>query len=315
MSTPGTAAMNPEDLRYFLAIRLARSIKGAARMLKVDHSTVSRRLSALEEALAARLFERTPEGLLETDAARAIAPLAEQIELLTRELQDAARAASDAPAGPVRLAVSPLFADHFLMPRVPELLRRLPDVELDIRAEIARANIVRREADIAIRQHPIDREPAEPAALAVKVARLGFAAYASRGYLERYGRPAHPVRSLAGHKMISTGAWAPGDAWNAQLEYPATYSLSVYPFSAALAAALAGLGIAVLPCLCADADARLVRLSEVVASFNMWAVTNAEVRNNARVRAVKDALVEMIRAGGRELAGEVTTGSPSSSGD
>src|SRR5688572_21549666 len=104
--------MNAEDLRYFLAVRQARSIKGGARTLKVDHSTVSRRLAALEEALGARLFERTPEGLVETSVARAIAPLAERIELMTRELKDAANAASDTPTGPVRIAVSPVVADH-----------------------------------------------------------------------------------------------------------------------------------------------------------------------------------------------------------
>src|SRR5687767_7054967 len=110
--------MNAEDLRFFLAVRQAGSIKGAARKLKVDHSTVSRRLSALEEALGSRLFERTPEGLLETSVAKTIAPLAERIEVMTRELMDAANAASATPSGPVRIAVSPVVADHFLLPRV-----------------------------------------------------------------------------------------------------------------------------------------------------------------------------------------------------
>ena len=81
----GTNVVNADDLRFFLAVRQAGSIKGGARILKVNHSTVSRRLQALEEALKAGLFERTPEGLVDTDLARAIAPLAERVELLTRE--------------------------------------------------------------------------------------------------------------------------------------------------------------------------------------------------------------------------------------
>ena len=61
---------------------------------------MSRRLQALEEALEASLFERTPEGLVDTDLARAIAPLAERVELLTRAIEDSANAASTRAAGP-----------------------------------------------------------------------------------------------------------------------------------------------------------------------------------------------------------------------
>lgn len=296
--------MNGDDLKVFLAIRQAASIKGAARALRVDHSTVSRRLAALEESLGARLFERTPEGLVATDAARAVAPLAEQIDHLTRELREAVRAASDAPAGPVRVAVSPVIAEHFLMPRVPELLRRFPGIELDVRASIARASIVgEREADIAIRQHPRGKAPAEPSAIAVKVGELGFAAFASQAYVERQGLPARPLTSLAGHSVISVGSWFPADAWNDELEVPGTYAIAVYPFSTVYAAVLAGVGIGVLPCLGADADARLVRVSDVILSFDTWVVTSAQARGNPRVRTFKEALIELLRGARDELAG------------
>ena len=295
--------MNAEDLRFFLAVRQAGSIKGGARTLKVDHSTVSRRLAALEEALGARLFDRTPEGLIETDVAQAIGPLAERIELLTRELQDAANAASDAPTGPVRIAVSPVMADHFLIPRVPELARRFPDIPLDILADVSRANILRREADIAIRQHPQGKSPAEPSALVKKVGAFAFAAYASPAYVERHGGPTRPAHDLEGHTMISTGKWGPGNSWNEQLERPADYVLSVYPFSAAPAAAAAGIGIAVLPCVGADTDPRLIRLTDVVGAYDIWLVTSHEVRNNPRVQKVKDALVEMLHAAEPDLSG------------
>lgn len=299
--------MNAEDLRFFLAVRQAGSIKGGARLLKVDHSTVSRRLAALEEALDARLFERTPEGLLETDVGRAIGPLAERIELLTRELQDAANAASDSPTGPVRIAVSPLIADHFLIPLVPELQRRFPSIAFDIVADISRANVMRREADIAIRQHPAGKAPAESAALAMKIGAFAFAAYASPSYLERRGRPEGLAPDLSGHQMISTGKWAPGNAWNEQLDHPAEYSLTVYPFSTATVAAATGLGIAVLPCLGADTHPHLVRLTPPIAFFDMWIVSSPEVQKNQRVKAVKEALIEMLRTAAPELAGAAGT--------
>jgi len=300
---PKAGALNAEDLRTFLAVRHAHSIKGGARLLRVDHSTVSRRLTALEESLGAPLFVRTPEGLIETDVAIAIAPLAERIEGLTRELADAANTALGVPSGPVRIAVSPAVAEFFLIPRLPELTRRFPDVEFDIHADISRRSLSKREADIAIRQHAPGTPPAEPSALAVKVATLSAAAYASPEYLDRYGRPTRPVRSLAGHVLIKSTP-SPGDTWNAGLDEPAQSIVSIYPFAAASVAALHGIGIAILQCLGSDDDPRLVRVSDVIVAFDMWVVTNPDARNNPRVQAVKDALIEMIREAGPALAGE-----------
>ena len=70
---------------------------------------------------------------------------------------------------------------------------------------------------------------------------------------------------------------------------------------------LAGLGVSVLPCLGADSDPRLVRLSDVMAAFDLFIVSSAQSRNNARVRAIKEALIEMLRQGRDELSGEGQT--------
>jgi DNA-binding transcriptional LysR family regulator len=300
--------MNAEDLRIFVAVRQAASIKGAARALKVDHSTVSRRLAALEESLGVRLFDRTPEGLVATEAADAVSPLADQINLLLHEVQNAARAASDVPSGPVRIAVSPVVAEHFLMPRVAELQQQFPGIELDIRAGLARARFVgEREADIAIRQHPIGTKPAEPSVLAAKVGRIGFALFASREYVQRHGRPARPITSLEGHSLIGTTSWGPGASWFDELENAGDETISAFPYSTACAAVLAGLGISVLPCLGADSDPRLTRVSDVMASFDLWVVSSAQSRKNTRIRMVKEALIELLRQARDELAGERQT--------
>jgi len=295
--------VNADDLRFFLAVRQAGSIKGGARILKVDHSTVSRRLAALEESLNASLFERTPEGLVDTELARAIAPLAERVDLLAREIEDAANAASNSRSGPVRIAVSPVVAHHFLIPRLPKLRSLFPEVTFDIVADIAPVNVLKREADIAIRQRPEGTAPAEPEALAMKVGTFGYALYGSRDYVERHGRPERPVRSLAGHEMISSGTFGPGDPWNAELDNPAPVAASIYPLMAVTAAVIAGVGVGVLGCLEADADSRLVRLSDVLGGYTLWVVTSHAVRNNPRVRAVKEAVVEMIQAAAPEFDG------------
>jgi DNA-binding transcriptional LysR family regulator len=203
----------------------------------------------------------------------------------------------------VRIAVSPIMADHFLIPRVPELRRRFPEIRLDVFADITHVNVLRREADIAIRQRPRDKAPAEASALVTKVGSFAFAAYASPAYIERHGGPQYGADDLEGHEMISTGKWSPGDPWNDQLAHPAKYVLSVYPFAAANAAALAGIGIAVLPCLGTDTDSRLVRLTDVIFAYETWVVTSQGAQNNPRVKKVKDALVEMLREAEPELSG------------
>ncbi len=162
--------MNRDDVRYFLAIRGARSIKGAARALKVDHTTVSRRLAALEIALGVSLFERTPDGLVETHVGRSIAPIAERLEVVAAEVVEAAHAASDSMAGPVRIATTPVMADHFFVPALPGLRHRFPQVELELYSGVASVDLPRREADIAIRVHPPGKSPGEDSLLSRKAA-------------------------------------------------------------------------------------------------------------------------------------------------
>lgn len=294
--------MNRDDVRYFLAVRAAGSIKGAARALKVDHTTVSRRLAALEIALGASLFERTPDGLLETDVARSIAPVAERLEIVAAEIVDAAHAASDSPTGPVRVATSPVLADHFLVPALDDLMRRFPQVQFEVFSGVASVDMPRREADIAIRVHPPGKAPGEPSLLIRKAGQYGYALFAAPSYVDRHGLPERPVRSLAGHHLVGS-AHPEHVAWNDQLEQPAAVPLTVYPFVSNLAAVTAGLGLGFVACLAGDGHPGLVRASEVINLWDIWVVTNPEARNNSRVRSVKEALVQLLEAAADRLSG------------
>jgi DNA-binding transcriptional LysR family regulator len=294
--------MNRDDVRYFLAIRTAHSIKGAARALKVDHTTVSRRLAALEIALGASLFERTPDGLVETHVGRSIAPIAERLEIVAAEVVEAAHAASDSMAGPVRIATTPVMADYFFVPALPELRQRFPQVELELYSGVASVDMPRREADIAIRVHPPGKSPGEDSLLSRRAASFGYALYGARSYLEARGVPERPVRSLCGHRIVGNGHPLLM-AWNTQLDEPAEVPLTVFPFMSNLAAVVGGLGLGLLACVAGDQHPDLVRLSDVIGQWDLWLVTNPEARNNARVRGVKEALLELMEAGGDRLSG------------
>jgi len=220
--------MNRDDIRYFLAVRATGSIKGAARALMVDHTTVSRRLAALEIALGASLFERTPDGMVETDVGRSIAPAAERLEVVAAEIVDVAHAASDLPTGPVRIATTPLIADHVLIPELRRLIQRFPQVQFEVFSAVASVDMPRREADIAIRVHPPGKVPGEPSLLIRKAAQFGYALYAAQSYIESRGLPERPIRNLSGHQLVGD-AHPEHMAWNTQLEQPAEVPLTVSP--------------------------------------------------------------------------------------
>jgi DNA-binding transcriptional LysR family regulator len=294
--------MNRDDVRYFLAVRAARSIKGAARALKVDHTTVSRRLAALEIALGATLFERTPDGLLETDVGRSIAPVAERLEIVAAELEQAAQAASDSLTGPVRIASTPILTDHFLVPALPGLMQRFPQIQFELYSGVASVDMPRREADIAIRAHPPGKSPGEDSLLTRKAAKFGYALFATQSYLDTHGLPNRPVRSLRGHQLVGNGHPLLM-AWNTQLEEPAEVPLTVFPFVSNQAAVVDGLGLGLIACVAGDRHRSLIRVSDVVGQWDLWVVTNPEARNNTRVRAVKDALLEILAAGADLLSG------------
>lgn len=295
--------MKWDDLQIFLAVRQAKSLKAAARALGMDHSTVSRRLAALEEDLGAKLFGRHAEGLNPTELGQTVAPLVEKIAGLVHELEELVRRASDSLAGAVRIAVSPAVAEHFLIPRLPRLRARFPDIELNILAGVAQVNLARGEADIAIRQHSPGKPLGDPSLIARKVGTFGFAVYAAKEYIDRKGRPPTPILGLSGHEIVTIGPTSPGALWNAGLEPPAAEVLVAYPYASALAAVASGIGLSLLPCLGSDSHPQLIRLSEVVMAWDMWMLTGQETRDNARVRAVKEALVELLEEAASELSG------------
>jgi DNA-binding transcriptional LysR family regulator len=294
--------MNRDDVRYFLAVGAARSIKGAARALKVDHTTVSRRLAALEIALGATLFERTPDGLVETDVGRSIRPIAERLEIVAAEIAEVAHAASDSLLGPVRIATTPLLADYFFVPALPGLRQRFPQVQFELYSGVTSVDMPRREADIAIRVLPPGKSPGEDSLLTRKATNFGYALFATRSYLDIYGIPQRPVRSLRGHHIVGNGHPLLM-AWNTQLDEPAEVPLIAFPFITNLAAVVGGLGLGIIGCVAGDQHPDLIRLSDVIHQWDVWVVTNPEARNNTRVRVVKDATTELLEGAGERLSG------------
>lgn len=292
-----------DDVRVFVALCESGSLKGAGAALGVDHSTVSRRLAALEEALGGPVFDRTKTGIKLNSVGLAIEPYARQVAGSIADLTTKAATMFGSADGPVRIAASPILAMDFLIPRLAQLQERFPDVTFDTMAGIARVDISRHEADLAIRTHPKGASPGGAADLARKAGTFGFAVYASCGYLSKFGTPQRPIRGLDGHRIVVASATSPGSKWNETLEPPAEQALIAFPYASTMAAVMSGIGVALLPCVMADKQAQLQRVSDLILEWDVWVVTSKQHRHSALIRDVKETLLEMLSDAGPELSG------------
>jgi len=280
------------DLRYFLAVRRAGTLAGAARALKVEHSTVSRRLTALEESLGARLFLRGPEGFSPTPAGDRLLPLAESMEAAVVAIDRQVSGGDERVEGTVRLTASEVFSG-FVVKRLGRLRERHPDLVVEVLTGNQAFDLSRGEADLAIRI----MATADPELLVRKVVDCGWAMYAAFGYVERRGTPPNP-ETLAGHDLIGyddTMARVPGALWLAAHGGGANIVLRGNSIMAVLSACLAGLGVTVLPCHLGDVESTLVRLAPaVLGSRPMFLVVHPDLARVARVRVVMDFLIEIM---------------------
>ncbi len=150
-SDPQATDLPWDDVKLFLALCRARTLGEAARELGIDQSTVSRRLAALEEALAASLFDRGRGGIVATDAAEGLLPVAEEIEHAMARFAGAAEALEREVSGLVRIACPPDVAEVLVAPHLPALLARHPGLQIDLEAGEGLVDVARRVADVALR--------------------------------------------------------------------------------------------------------------------------------------------------------------------
>lgn len=286
--------LNSADLQLFLAILREGNMVAAGRRAGVDHSTVARRLTALEQALDARLFERSPRGVTPTPAAFALQPHAERIEseLLAASASVAAR--DSAVEGVVRLATTEMFGTYLVAPHVERLHLRHPGLTLELATESRSTSLSKREADIAV----MLTMPPRGRLIARKLTDYRLGLYASRDYVAQHGAPVDRgdlhrhrfisyIEELAGFpEMIALDQILPG----------AAIAFRSSSGAAQQAAVAAGMGIGMLHVFAAGQDDRLVQLlpQDVEVWRSYWIVMHADIQRLPRVRATVDFLDEMM---------------------
>jgi DNA-binding transcriptional LysR family regulator len=282
--------MEWDNLRYFLELARSGTLTSAARRLEVDHTTVARRIQALEKQVGTALFSREAGGHRLTEAGRRLQPQVEAMEAAFLSIESTAPEAREGLSGLVRIGATEGFGTVVLAPQLALFASRHPRLVIDLLAMPRLVHLSRREADIVISLERPKRGPVVVTRLTDYLLRL----YASEAYLATHP----PIRSredLRGHTFIS---YVDDLLFSKELQYldelyrPDAFALRSTSVLAQHAAAAAGTGIAVLPAFLGDTDGRLRRLLPEEARFTrtFWMSVPAEIKHLPRVRAVWDFL-------------------------
>ncbi len=280
--------MNWDDVRFFLALARNQTVRGTASALGTSHSTVLRRVAALETSLGARLFHRQSRGYVLTAAGERARDVATQLEESMLELRRQVQGADERLSGPVRVSTSPAFL-KVLLEALPAFIARYPGIHLEFAAPTHNVDLTRGEADIAVR---IAASP-DPNLVGRCVGRVGVGVYGSRAYADR-------VDATTGWRELD---WLNGNpntfgvfaSWITEHVEPSQIRLRLSGVLEMLEAISAGLGVTLLPAPQGDADPMLHcfhRIDEL--SAPVWVLSHSDLRTTARVRVVRAFIGETI---------------------
>jgi DNA-binding transcriptional LysR family regulator len=283
-----------DDIRFFLAVARAGSLSAAARALRTSQPTVGRRIDALEARLNAKLFDRHRAGLGLTEAGRSIWEVANQMETAALAVQRHVQGEDGKLQGSVRISVTEGMGAIWLTPHLMRFQRENPAITVEIVSDNAVVDLARGGADIALRL----ARPHQPDLVARRVGYLTLRLYAAPSYTSVFGVP-RTLDELFEHKLVdfswiyaSTRAnrWRELASKHANIAYRSNSSL------AQLNAVICGFGIGLLPSYVEDLYPSLVPIVPHVAwpQQEIWLVSHADMRRNARVRCALDYLGDLF---------------------
>lgn len=291
------------DLRYFLAVARNGSTLAAGRQLRVSQTTVARRIAALEEALGFPLFEKRQAGYVLTPLGNDLLARAEQVELAATSFSEAAAAQSRDLSGSVKITTEEVYAITLLAPLLRELHEAHPEILIELDTSQQIRDLGAGEADISLRSTKGDGQPA--GLVGRQLCADDWALYCSRAYADRHGVPT-TVAAMRKHSFIGGGGghlWLHYQAWLKELGLEQQVAMHHATSGGLLSGVRSGFGIAVLPCVIADADPDLVRCVPPRTDHQrmLWLFTHERCRHTPRVRTVIDFLYDRLSRHVRQL--------------
>lgn len=286
-----------DDLKFFLAVAKVSSIRGAADVMHANHATVSRRLTALEYAIEARLFDRTKSGLRLTQIGEELLPHALRVE---EEVASASRMVvgrDTRPVGPVYVSLPPFLALSSIGEDIAQFGLEFEDIDIHLDFSNAHANLGKREADVSIRYaHEVTDD-----VVGRKLVGCAKAVYCSPEY-------ATQINDDGGVGLTWIG-WSEPEgettaAWVKKSDYPhARIRHRANEGAPQLAMAAAGAGLTMLPCFIGDNAAGLVRApyQAPIMDRYLWLLLHSDLRKTARIRAFVDFIAARIKGRSSEF--------------
>ncbi len=256
---------------------------GAAEKLGINHSTVFRRLGALEKSLGARLFERSRSGYEPTPAGAEMVTLANRISENISDFERGVAGRDVKPAGLLRLTTNDTFISYLVTPVLASFKQAYPEIALEIIVTHQPLNLSRRDADIAIRA---TRDPPETL-VGRRLTTFAWCRYAPRSWVEE-GRLVDPANvSWVGFGDALSNL--PARIW-LDSEVERQNICCRFDTLIGVAQAIAsGMGMGAIPCFIGDQMEDVVRVGDSLEFGDaLWLLTHADLRNSARVRAFMD---------------------------
>lgn len=287
--------MNLEDLRYFLSLSRYGRLATAADRLEVEHTTIRRRVMALEKNMGERLFDKTPRGWTLTAAGRRLLPFAQRIEAEA----DAARAAvsndRQSPRGTVRIVATDGFGGAIIAPGLVGLREQHSGIQVELVTRTHLLDYGVGEFDLAVTIHRPERPGFHVAHLCDYDLRL----YGNSAYLSEHSQIRSP-EDLADHDLVWFVASLldlPELQSAEDIAAKANVVFRTTNLFAQVEAAAAGVGLGLLPCFLAHGDARLTPVlhDQVAARRTFWIITPNRLLNTERVALVAEHLAETAR--------------------
>ena len=281
-------------VRSFLAALDQGSLLGASRVLRASQPTIGRHIAELEAQLEVVLFERTGRGLLPTEMALRLAESARAMDSSANQLARSVSGAQAEVTGTVRITASQPVACVLLPPVLAQLRLALPDIQVELVASNEVSNLLRREADIALRMV----QPAQSTLVAKRIGKVTLGAYAHRDYLRRRGVPRQP-QDLLDHDLVGQDRNEDILRGFAAMGLPLrreSFVLRTDDLMAYWGAVRAGLGIGFI----SDYQGRIDNQVQAVLPMlkipplPVWLTVHREIRTSPRIRAVYDFLAEAV---------------------
>lgn len=280
-----------DDLRFVLAVARTGSALRAARALKVNQTTVTRRIAQIEDVIGAKLFESRQSGQAPTPLGQMVAAGAERVEAEVLAVQRAIEARQRVLSGSVRFTSSEVYANYVVAPFLRNFRQQYPGVRVELITADQRLDIAHGEADVALRA---GSRPEGGGIVAQRLPDAGWTSYWSRSYAEEHGLPTS-AEGFAGHLVALVEGPMERLApfiWLSQIAQTATVITRSNSLTNLLSAIRAGLGISMLPCFVGDNEPDLVRCLPPVAELDgeVWLVIREDLKQTAHIRAFVDCL-------------------------